>query len=133
MLAVNSPLPDLDELVRDVSPARRADAVRKLGVLFADGAQNFNSQHVALFDGVLKGLLLQADSDVRADLANCLAPIVNAPPSVVRELVHDDVIAVSGPLLIASPLVDEPTLIEIARIKGQPHLLAISQRRALSQ
>jgi uncharacterized protein (DUF2336 family) len=133
MLAANLPLSDLDELVRDVSPARRADAVRKLGALFAAGAENFNAQHVAVFDGILKGLLPQTDSDVRADLANRLASLVNAPPSIVRELVHDDAIKVSGPLLRVSPLIDEQILIEIARMKGQPHLLAISQRAAISE
>jgi uncharacterized protein (DUF2336 family) len=133
MLAANLPLPDLDELVRDVSPERRADAVRKLGALFAAGAENFNAQHVAVFDGILKGLLPQTDSEVRADLANRLASLVNAPPSIVRELVNDDAIRVSGPLLRVSPLVDEHMLIEIARMKGQPHLLAISQRAAISE
>lgn len=133
MLTAQAPLPDVDELVRDVSPARRGEAVRKLGVLFAESAEHFNAQHVALFDAVLKCLLLEAGSDVRADLADRIASLVNAPPSVVRELVHDDVIRVSAPLLRASPLIDEPTLIEIARMKGQPHLLAISQRAAISE
>lgn len=133
MLVAKSPLPNLDEIVRDVSPERRADAVRKLGILFAESAEQFGSQHVALFDGIIKGLLPQTDSEVRADLAVRLASLVNAPPSVVHELVRDDHIRVSGPLLIASPLIDEPTLIEIARMKGQPHLLAISQRAAISE
>jgi len=133
MLAAKPVLESLDDIVREVSPERRAVAVRKLGALFAQGAQHFNPQHVALFDGVIKGLLPQTDSEVRADLASRFALLVNAPPSVVRELVHDDAIRVSGPLLMASPLIDEPTLIEIARMKGQPHLLAISQRIAISE
>lgn len=128
MLAANSPLPDLEEIVRNVNPERRALAVRKLGELFAQGAARFNSQHVALFDGILKGLLLHTDTDVRAALASQLAALVNAPPSVVRELVLDAEIQVAGPLLRASPLLDEPTLVEVARMRGQPHLLAISQR-----
>lgn len=132
MLVAKSPIPNLDDIVRDVSPARRAEAIRKLGILFAESAAHFNPQHVALFDGIIKGLLPQTDSDVRADLARRLASLVNAPPAVVSELVRDDHIGVSGPLLIASPLIDEPTLVEIARLKGQPHLLAISQRAAIS-
>lgn len=133
MLVAKSPLPNLDDIIRDVSPARRAEAVRKLGMLFAESAAHFNPQHVALFDGIIKGLLPQTDSDVRADLAGRLASLVNAPPAVVSELVADDHIRVSGPLLIASPLVDEATLIEIACAKGQPHLLAIAQRAAISE
>lgn len=126
------PLPNLDDIVKGVSPERRAVAVRKLGMLFAQGADSFNPQHVALFDGILKGLLFQTGSDVRADLSLRIASLVNAPPQVVRELVQDDEIRVSGPLLKASPLIDEPTLVDIARAKGQGHLLAISQRQAIS-
>lgn len=133
MLAANSPLPDLEEIVRSVNPERRAVAVRKLGTLFAQGAAHFNPQHVALFDGVLKGLLSQTGSEVRADLAEQLAALVNAPPLVVRELVLDAEIKVAGPLLRASPLVDEPTLVEIARMRGQQHLLAISQRGVIPE
>jgi uncharacterized protein (DUF2336 family) len=124
--------PDLDEVIRDVSPERTAKAVRRLGVLFAEGADHFNPQHVAVFDDVLKGLLTQSDGDARAELAQRLASLVNAPPSVVRELVQDDAIRISGPILKNSPLIDEPTLIEIARTKGQQHLLAISKRDAIS-
>jgi uncharacterized protein (DUF2336 family) len=132
MLAAESFQQSLDDIVKDVSPARRAEAIRKLGLLFAQSAGRFNAQHVALFDGVIKGLLPQTDSDVRADLAARIASLTNAPPSVVRELVNDDAIRVAGPLLVASPLIDEPTLLGIARLKGQPHLLAISQRPEIS-
>ena len=50
----------------------------------------------------------------------------------MRQLVRDDEIRIAGPLLRRSPLIDEPTLVEIARMKGQPHLLAISERPTLS-
>lgn len=132
MLAAKSLLPNLDDIIKDVSPERRAEAVRKLGALFAESSRHFNAEHVALFDGVIKSLLLQTDGDVRADLARCLATLDNAPPSVIQELVRDDAIRVSGPLLMSSPLVDEPTLVEIARTKGQQHLLAIGQRASIS-
>jgi uncharacterized protein (DUF2336 family) len=132
MLAATADFRDLDEIIKDVSPERTATAVRRIGALFAHGASQFNSQHVALFDNVLKGLLAQSDVSARAELALCLASLINAPPSVVRELIHDDAIRVCGPLLKNSPLIDEPTLIEIASMKGQQQLLAISKRDAIS-
>jgi uncharacterized protein (DUF2336 family) len=131
-LAAKAFLPDLEEVIRDVSPERTARAVRQIGVLFAQGAEHFNPEHVALFDGVLKSLLAQTDGAARAELALRLASLVNAPPAVVRELVQDDAIRIAGPLLKNSPLVDETTLIEVARKKGQQHLLAISKREAIS-
>ena len=132
MLAATADFSDLDEIIRDANPERTAKAVRRIGALFAHGASQFNAQHVALFDNVLTGLLTQSDSEARAELALRLASLVNAPPSVVRELIRDEAIVVCGPLLKNSPLVDEPTLIEIARLKGQQHLLAISKRDAIS-
>jgi uncharacterized protein (DUF2336 family) len=39
---------------------------------------------------------------------------------------------IAGPLLRRSPVIDERALIEIARIKGQGHLLAMSERATLS-
>jgi uncharacterized protein (DUF2336 family) len=132
MLAATAEFPDLDEIIRDANPERAAKVVRRLGVLFKQGAAGFNPQHVAVFDGVLKGLLAHSDHDARAELALHLASLVNAPPEVVRELLQDDAIRVCGPLLKNSPLIDEPTLIEIARMKGQQHLLAISKRDAIS-
>lgn len=132
MLAATAELLDLDDIIKDVNPERTAKAVRRIGALFADGAQQFNAQHVALFDNILTNLLVTTDSEARAELALRIASLVNAPPSVVRELIQDDAIRVCGPLLKDSPLVDEATLIEIARLKGQQHLLAISKRGAIS-
>lgn len=132
MLAAAADLPGLDDIIKDATPERTAKAVRRIGALFAHGASQFNAQHVALFDNVLIGLLAQTDDQARAELALCLASLVNAPPSVVRELIQDDAIRISGPLLKNSPLIDEATLIEIADLKGQQHLLAISKRDAIS-
>ncbi|ETR77987.1 hypothetical protein X566_10175 [Afipia sp. P52-10] len=128
MLAASSSLPDLEEIVRSVTPERRAIALRKLGALFVQGASRFNVQHVALFDTVLKSLLPQADGEARAALAGQLAALANAPPSVVRELVLDAEIKVAGPLLRASPVIDEATLIEVVRCCGQAHLQAVAER-----
>ena len=55
----------------------------------------------------------------------------NAPPALVDLLVREDEISIAGPLLRRSPVVAEPTLIEVARMKGQGHLLAMSQRPKL--
>jgi len=43
-----------------------------------------------------------------------------------------DFIEIAGPLLRRSPVLDEKALIEIARMKGQGHLLAMAERPALS-
>ncbi len=132
MAAAIPVIPELDEIVNGGDARRQADIIRKLSDLFAQGAAHFQPKHVELFDGILIGLVPLVEIDARARLAEQIAPIPNAPPSLVGLLVHEDEIAIAGPLLRSSPLVDEPTLIEIAGAKGQSHLFAISERATLS-
>ncbi len=122
---------ELDDLIRKADPRRRAAAVRRLAELFIEGAPAFNPQHVAVFDSVLSALAPAIESATRAELASRIAVLTNAPPTLVGRLVRDADARVAGPLLRASPLIDEPTLVEIARAMGQAHLLAISERVTL--
>lgn len=130
-MAAPSNLTELDDLVRTADPRRRAKAVRQLAELFVEGAPSFKSQHVAVFDSVLSALAPATESATRADLAARFASLTNAPPTLVGKLVRDVDARVAGPLLRASPLIDEATLVEIARAMGQPHLLAIAERATL--
>ena len=58
--------------------------------------------------------------------------LANAPRGLVGQLAHEDEIAIAGPLLRRSPVIDEQMLVEIARAKGQGHLLAMTERPTLS-
>jgi uncharacterized protein (DUF2336 family) len=57
-----------------------------------------------------------------------LAPIGQAPPSVVRRLAKNDQILIAGPVLKESARLSEDDLIEIAETKSEQHLLAVSAR-----
>jgi len=127
------PVPELDKPVRIADPRRRALAVRQLGELFQRGAAGFQSQHIAVFDSVLSALAPATELAARIDLAERLAALPNAPPTVVGQLVRDVDVSVAGPLLRVSPVVDEPTLLEVAGAMGQGHLLAISAREAITE
>ena len=125
-------IPGLDEIVRGGDPKHRADAARRISELFLQGAATFRADHVDLFDGVLTSLVPHAEFAARADLAERLSLLANAPRGLVGQLAHEDEIAIAGPLLRRSPVIDEQVLIEIAAAKGQGHLLAMSERPALS-
>ena len=92
----------------------------------------YQPSHVDLFDGILISLVPRTEIEARSELAERLSTLANAPPLLVRQLVRDDEARIAGPLLRRSPLIDEPTLVEIARIKSQLHLLAIAERPTLS-
>jgi uncharacterized protein (DUF2336 family) len=125
-------LPELDDIVRRGDPKRRAEAARRVSELFLQGAANFRADHVDLFDGVLTSLVPHAEPAARIDLAERLALLANAPRLLVGQLAHEDDIAIAGPLLRRSLVIDEPVLVEIANAKGQGHLLAMAERPTLS-
>jgi uncharacterized protein (DUF2336 family) len=132
-MTIATPLiPGLDEIVSQGDPKRLADLALQIAELFLAGATNFRSDHVDLFDRVLIDLVPHAEITARADLAERLSVLANAPRTLVGHLAREDEIAIAGPLLRRSPVVDGGVLIEIARIKGQGHLLAMSERQRLS-
>ncbi|HEY0330245.1 MAG TPA: DUF2336 domain-containing protein [Rhodopseudomonas sp.] len=125
-------LPGLEDIVRQGDPCRCADAVRRIAELFIAGAENFHPDHVNLFDGVFATLVPQAGTEVRGELSERLASLGNAPPGLLRSLAQDEEISVAGPLLRRSLLIDDAILLDIARDRGQSHLLAIAQRPIVS-
>ena len=132
MAFATSLIPGLDEIVRGDDPNRRADAARRIAELFFEGAAGFKPEHVEFFDGILIGLVPRTELMVRADIAERLASVVNAPRKLVGQLAREDEIVIAGPLLRHSPVIDEQVLVEIAREKGQEHLLAMAERPTLS-
>jgi uncharacterized protein (DUF2336 family) len=115
------------------SVTRRVETLRRVTDLFAGNAVDYSDEHVRVFDDVFQCLVEQIETSARALLAERLAPIAAAPPKIIRTLALDEVIEVAGPVLSKSERLDEATLLEIARTRGQAHLKAISLRRVLSQ
>jgi uncharacterized protein (DUF2336 family) len=132
MTVATSLIPGLDEIVKNGDPNRRAEAARRITELFLHGAANFRPEHVDLFDGILIDLVPHTEIAARAALAERLSMLVKAPRGLVGQLAREDEISIAGPLLRRSPVIDQVALIEIARFKGQGHLLAMSERPALS-
>ncbi|MGQ0682954.1 DUF2336 domain-containing protein [Bradyrhizobium sp.] len=132
MAFATSLIPGLDEIVRGDDPNRRADAARRIAEMFLEGAAGFRPEHVDIFDGILTGLVPRTGLAIRADIAERLACLANAPRNLVGQLAREDEIAIAGPLLRHSPVIGENLLVEIAREKGQQHLLAMAERPTLS-
>ena len=132
MTVATSLIPGLDEIVRNGDPKRRAEAARRIAELFLQGAANFRPDHVDLFDGILIDLVPHTEIAARADLAERLSCSPTRRARLVGQLAREDEISIAGPLLRRSPVIDEQALIEIARLKGQGHLLAMSERPTLS-
>jgi len=118
--------------MRGGDPRRRADAARRVSELFLQGAEGFRPDLIDLFDGVLTSLVPHAEIEARADLAERLSMLANAPRGLVGQFARDNEIAIAGPILRRSPVVDEQMLVEIASVQSQEHLLAMAERPTLS-
>lgn len=126
-------LEELQAALSHGNVARRVETLRRVTDLFVGNAVDYSDDHIRVFDDVFQCLIEQIETSARALLADRLAPIAAAPPKIIRTLALDEVIEVSGPVLSKSERLDETTLIEIARTRGQAHLKAISLRRVLSE
>lgn len=125
-------LPELEDVVQHGSAEKRAETLRKITTLFLDGATQFSSEHVALFDDVIGYLIEEIEAKALAELSRRLAPVPNAPEGVVRTLAENDDIAIAGPVLKQASL-GEPELMQIAERKSQAHLLALAERPNVSE
>jgi uncharacterized protein (DUF2336 family) len=125
-------IPGLEQIIRNGDPERRAEAARRIAELFFQDAAHLRPNHVDLFDEILIDLVPHTELVARAALAERLSLVANAPRVLVGRLARENEILVAGPILRRSPVLDEETLIEIARLKGQEHLLAMTERPRLS-
>jgi uncharacterized protein (DUF2336 family) len=132
MGAPASLLPELEDVVQHGSAEKRAETLRRITSLFLDGAPAFSDRHVAVFDDVIGYLIAEIEQKTLAELSRRLAPVPNAPAGVVRTLASNDDIDVAGPLLKQANIADAE-LIRIAESKGQQHLLAMTERSAVSE
>ena len=127
-----SVIEELEDVLAVGSSDRRTEILRRVTDLFLGNAESFNHEQVGVFDDVLAHLIHQVETNALAELGRRLAPIGNAPNGVIRTLARHDEISVAGPVLVQSPQLSDGELVEIAGLKGQGHLSAISERKRIA-
>jgi uncharacterized protein (DUF2336 family) len=119
------------------SADKRLETVKRVSDLFLSSAGGYKDEQIELFDNLLERLVktieIRAIADVSArialaELSMQLAPVSQAPPSVVRRLARNDEITIAGPVLTESARLSADDLVEVAQTKGERHLLAIAGR-----
>ena len=129
-------LPLIDELEAALTSgtnSRRVEMLTRITDLFVGGAARYSDEQIGIFDDVMVRLVSTIETKARARLAHRLAPIANAPSSVIHMLAFDDDINVAQPVLQQSEQLEDPALVANANTKSQQHLFAISQRQSLSE
>jgi uncharacterized protein (DUF2336 family) len=124
---------ELEVAIQQKNIGTRAEILRRITDLFVAGSDHFDPEQMLLFDDVMTRLLTEIEHSARVAFGERLSAIANAPMNASRTLALDDSIAVAGPVLRRSESLDDDTLVTGAKTKGQEHLLAISQRKNLSE
>lgn len=95
-------------------------------------AGRYSDEETWMFGEILGLLASEIEVAARARLAETLARTPKAPANIVERLARDDAIEVAAPILRSCEL-SAQRLVEHASTQSQSHLLAISQRRRLSE
>jgi uncharacterized protein (DUF2336 family) len=131
MSAVRSYLQELEDAVTRGSPEGRLRALWHATDLLITG--RYTDDQIWVFGEVIEMLAEEIEQAARAQLADRLARSDNAPTNVINKLASDDSIDVAGPVLRHSTRLDVRALVANAQSKSQQHLLAISERKQLSE
>ena len=124
---------ELEEAVRSGSSAKRVSTLRQVTDLFLHDGERLSEDQVRVFDDVICHLAARVETRVKAELGARFASLEYAPQGVIEQLARDDEIAVAGTVLAGSSVLTTSALVEIAKTKGQEHLLAISGRTNLPE
>lgn len=128
---------EIEAAIGGGSTAKCIETARRVTDLFLVSAGHFDDEQVELFDGVLERLVrtieLRSIADVSARMALAemsarLAPIAQAPATVIGRLARNDEISIAAPVLQESARLGDEDLIELAKTRSERHLLAISGR-----
>jgi uncharacterized protein (DUF2336 family) len=126
---------DTHELLRATPTSdgdRNAEAVKRITDLFLRDCERLRDEHVAVFDEVIGMLAARIEAHARAELAERLADVPNAPPNLIRRLARDEIL-VARPVLARSPRLTDDDLVDVALTRGRNHMIAITERETLSE
>jgi uncharacterized protein (DUF2336 family) len=116
-----------------VSSAEQLVVQRQLADLLLASNEPYSERQVAIFNDVIGCLVEKVDRQALLELTGRLAAADHAPNPVINHLSNNDDIAVAGQVLERSKVLTDENLVEIAKTKGQEHLLAIAARAHVSE
>jgi uncharacterized protein (DUF2336 family) len=107
--------------------------LRQVTSLFLNDPGKLSENQISLFDDVIARLVEEIEIGALAELSVRLAPVSQAPRTVIRKLASLEAIEVAGPILEQSERLTDQDLVEITRTKGQAHQLSIAGRSSLNE
>lgn len=124
---------ELDAAVKTGSPQRGDRILGQVANLFLSNVDRLGEAQLSVLDDVLVHLIGQTDAGALAELSRSLSKVEQAPRKTIRKLAFHNDPTVAVPVLRNSSRLSENDLIEIAKTFDQQHLLAISERKTVSE
>jgi hypothetical protein len=114
-------------------PEHDAEIFGQVTDLFLSSVDHLSESQINSVDGVLAGLIGRVEAAMLVDLSEDLSTIERAPRQTIREIAFHGNPLVATPVLRRSSCLSEADLLEIVNSGRQQHLLAICDRKALSE
>ena len=101
--------------------------------LFLSNVGRLGDSQIAAVDGVLAHLIGRVEATTVIQLSEALSTIDRAPRQTIRKLAFHEQAQVAAPILRQSSCLSDADLLEIVKSRGQQHMLAICDRKALNE
>jgi len=116
---------------RDGLKADRQRLLNNISELFVAGDDRLSEHERATMIDIIGKLVQQVETDVARELCGRLAKVPAAPRELVMRLASERV-EIARPLIMQSPVLRDPDLIELVRHRTQEHRLCVAMRSGLS-
>ena len=123
-------LADVQALLADPAPARRATVVQQLAINIDTGRLNETEWSLAL--DIMRRMAADAESIVRYSVAESLKHSKNLPRDIATALAADD-IKIAQPILENSPVLTDEDLITVLAEGNGTKQVAVARRPAVSE
>lgn len=127
MGASGSPAELLTGLARSRSPEARERLMQALALVCDTPEAAASPRASGLINDIFLVLVAQAEHEIRARLAEQLAPARWAPSGLINTLALDD-IEIAGPIIARSPVLTEPDLVKLLLTGTVEHQIEVARR-----
>ncbi len=123
---------ELFKLAEDRSLAGRSMLVERVSDVFLTTGRELTDAEYGIMSDILRRLVEDVASEVRAALAEGLAEWPETPRDLIKQLANDEIM-VAESILLRSDLLEDAELIDIVNLRTTQHRLAIAARETLSE
>lgn len=132
MSIVKENLARMFELARDPSEQARVELAGLLADIFLGPQINLGLREQEMANELIDQLLATSTPAIRACLVEKFVDVAKMPARVALRLAREP-IDVARSILVSSPHLTDPDLIEVIERQGKDHALAVAERAAISE